>query len=78
MPRTDPCPHGRRFRGGAPTRTAAISVDTHDQRVIIGAITRASVDGGSDAIGRYRFGLAQALIALPAVMGELGHLLSIP
>jgi hypothetical protein len=31
----------------------------HDPRVIIDGITRASVDGGRDAIGRYVLGLAQ-------------------
>lgn len=30
----------------------------HDQRVIIDEVTHASVDGGRDAIGRYRLGLA--------------------
>jgi hypothetical protein len=30
----------------------------HDQRVIIDEITRASVDGGRDAVGRYLLGLS--------------------
>jgi hypothetical protein len=31
----------------------------HDQRVIIDKITRASVDGGRDAVGRYLLGLSE-------------------
>jgi hypothetical protein len=31
----------------------------HDPRVVIDEITRASVDGGRDAIGRYRLGLPE-------------------
>lgn len=37
---------------------AAYLFQMHDQRVIIDEITHASVDGGRDAIGRYRLGLA--------------------
>ena len=36
---------------------AAALFQMHDQRVIIDEITRASVDGGRDAVGRYRLGL---------------------
>jgi hypothetical protein len=37
---------------------AARIFQMHDQRVIIDEITRASVDGGRDAVGRYLLGLA--------------------
>lgn len=37
---------------------AARIFQMHDQRVIIDAITRASVDGGRDAVGRYLLGLS--------------------
>lgn len=40
-------------------RFAARIFQMHDPRVIIDGITRASVDGGRDAIGRYTLGLAQ-------------------
>jgi Restriction endonuclease AspBHI N-terminal/Restriction endonuclease len=40
-------------------RFAARIFQMHDPRVIIDSITRASVDGGRDAIGRYSLGLAQ-------------------
>jgi hypothetical protein len=36
---------------------AARIFQMHDRRVIIGQITRASIDGGRDAIGRYVLGL---------------------
>jgi hypothetical protein len=37
---------------------AARVFQMHDQRVIIDEITRASVDGGRDAVGRYLLGLS--------------------
>jgi hypothetical protein len=38
---------------------ATLLFQMHDSRVIIDQITRASVDGGRDAIGRYRLGLKE-------------------
>ena len=38
---------------------AARIFQMHDQRVIIDEVTRGSVDGGRDAIGRYRLGLSE-------------------
>jgi hypothetical protein len=43
----------------------------HDQRVIIDEITRASVDGGRDAVGRYLLGLSNdPVYAEERVTGE--------
>lgn len=46
----------------APARFEAFAArifQMHDQRVIIDQITRASVDGGRDAVGRYLLGLSE-------------------
>jgi hypothetical protein len=62
---------------------AARIFQMHDQRVIIDEITRASVDGGRDAIGRYLLGLSddpvyaefslEAKCYRPALNGEAAN-----